>query len=69
MSLKAFHIIFIIASTVLATGFAAWAIRQYSSGDASTGMLALGIASLLLAAGLVAYGRYFLRKLKDIGYL
>ncbi len=69
MSLKAFHIVFIVASTALATGFGAWAIRQYVTAQASAGMLALGIASLLLAGALVAYGKYFLRKLKDISYL
>ncbi len=69
MSLKAFHIVFVIASTLLSVGFGAWAIRAYSQGDASVAVLILGIVSLFLAIGLVAYGRYFLRKLKDVSYL
>jgi hypothetical protein len=69
MSLKAFHIVFVIASTLLTFGFGAWAIKQYASGNATGGILALGIASILLGFGLIAYGRYVLRKLKNISYL
>ena len=69
MSLKAFHIVFIIASTLLAAGFGVWAIREYVAGQGSGVDLALGIASLLLVGGLIWYGKYFLRKLKDISYL
>ncbi len=68
MSLKAFHILFIVASTLLAFGFGVWALKQYFAGASKTD-LALGIASLVLGLGLIWYGRYFLRKLKDIGYL
>jgi DNA-binding transcriptional regulator of glucitol operon len=69
MSLKAFHILFIVASTLLCIVFGTWAIRQYASGQGTAGELVLGIVSLLLGAGLVWYGKYFLRKLKDISYL
>lgn len=69
MSLKAFHIIFVIASTLLTTGFGLWAIRQYQTGVGSTGDVALGIGSLALSMLLIWYGRYFLRKLKHISYL
>jgi hypothetical protein len=69
MSLKAFHILFIIASTALTLGFGWWAVRRYAAGDGTATELGLGIASLLLSVGLGWYGRYFLRKLKHISYL
>jgi hypothetical protein len=69
MSLKAFHIVFVVAATTLAAGFGMWAIRDYVAGDHSLTILILGIVSLLLGMGLIWYGKYFLRKLKNISYL
>jgi hypothetical protein len=69
MSLKAFHVVFIIASTLLAAGFGVWAIRESVAGQGSGIDLALGIASLLLVVALIWYGKFFLRKLKHISYL
>jgi hypothetical protein len=69
MSLKTFHILFIIASTLLTAGFGVWAIWDYRAGQGSTTILVLGIVSLVLSGVLIAYGRYFLRKLKHISYL
>ncbi|MFO1500722.1 MAG: hypothetical protein U1G07_20445 [Verrucomicrobiota bacterium] len=69
MSLKAFHIVFVVASTLLAFGFGLWAIQQYRIGDGSPGELALGIGSVTVGFVLICYGRYFLRKLKHISYL
>ena len=68
MSLKAFHLVFVVASTLLALGFAAWSFRQYANAQ-ETLQLVFGIGSLLAAAGLMAYGKYFLKKLKHISYL
>ena len=68
MSLKAFHIVFVTASTLLCIGFSAWSVKQYfTSGRVSD--LVYGIASLIAAVGLVIYGKYFLKKLKHISYL
>ena len=68
MSLKTFHVVFVLASTMLAIGFGAWAIRDYkSSGELAS--LVLGILSLCGAVALLVYGRWFLRKLKDVSYL
>ncbi len=68
MSLKAFHLVFVIACVVLALGFGVWAIREYrASGD--TASLIIGVGSLCGAVGAVVYGRWFLRKLKDVSYL
>ena len=68
MSLKAFHIFFVVVSTVFALAFGAWAVSNYrTTGD--FGSLIWGIASLLGAVVLVGYGRWFLRKLKKESYL
>ena len=68
MSLKAFHIVFVVASTLLALGFAAWSFREYANARGAL-ELVFGIGSLLAAVGLMAYGKYFLKKLKHISYL
>ena len=69
MSLKAFHILFVIAATTLTLGFGLWAVRRYAIGEGNALELGLGILSILLAPGLAWYGKYFLRKLKHISYL
>ncbi len=68
MSLKTFHIIFIAASTLLAFGFGIWELVQYSDGKKLL-ELVLGVFSLFAGVGLIIYGRYVLRKLKNISYL
>lgn len=69
MSLKAFHILFIAASVLLTLGFGAWSLYQYFSNGRSTMDLLWGSGSFLLAIALVIYGRYFLKKLKNVEYL
>ena len=68
MSLKAIHLVFITASTILAFGFGVWELKTYSAAG-EKGDLILGVASLLGGLALIVYGRYFLKKLKNIGYL
>jgi hypothetical protein len=68
MSLKAFHVLFLIVCVLFALGFAYWAVRDYRLHGGTTPLI-LCLASLLLAIGLLIYGRWFLRKLKGIGYL
>lgn len=68
MSLKAFHIVFITASVLLAFGFGAWSLVGYLD----TGRwvdLVYGTVSVGIGVGLIVYGRYFLKKLRDISYL
>ena len=69
MSLKAIHIVFISASILLAFGFGGWCFNNYFAGLGTTADLALGTGSFVLAIALIVYGSYFLRKLKNIGYL
>ena len=68
MGLKAFHVFFILGSITLSIGFGIWGIREYlASGGALT--LTMAIGSLAGGAVLVGYSRWFLRKLKGIGYI
>lgn len=68
MSLKAFHIVFITASVLLAFGFAAWAWVNFSE-QGGRSFLIYGLASSLCGVALVIYEAYVIRKLKDISYL
>ncbi len=68
MSLKAFHIFFIVVSTALTLVFGAWAIRDFAASGSGLN-LALGLASLVGSIALVRYGVWFLRKMKNVGYL
>jgi hypothetical protein len=69
MSLKAFHIVFILASMLLAFGFGAWALHQYLEIDRQRVNLVMGILSLLTGFVLAGYGKYVLKKLKRVSYL
>lgn len=59
MSLKAFHIFFIALSIILAIGCAVWAFVNGSEPI-------FGIASAIVAVGLIVYGGFFLKKAKGI---
>jgi hypothetical protein len=69
MSLKAFHLLFITAATALAVGCGVWGIKDYFSPQGRVWDLLFGIGSLMVALGLILYERYFLKKLKRVGYL
>jgi hypothetical protein len=68
MSLKAFHIFFIVLSTLLALGFGVWAVNDFGR-SGSWFHLVLGVGSFIASGALVWYGLWFLRKLKHVGYL
>lgn len=68
MSLKAFHIFFIILSIALAFGFAFWGVRDYSvTGNVLNKVM--GFAALLGGLGLSGYLVWFFSKIKKIGPL
>ena len=68
MSLKAFHVFFVIVSVLCALGFGAWSIADYvRTGRGS--VLALGVLGFAAAGALIFYGFWFLRKLKNVSYL
>ena len=58
MSLRAFHIVFIIVSVALSLFVAMWGIRQ--------GSLWLGITFLVAAGGLIVYGKKAYTKLREL---
>ena len=69
MSLKAFHVIFITASSALSFGCGVWAIKSYAGPEGKTTELLFGIGCFVIAIGLIVYERYFLKKLKNVSYL
>ncbi len=69
MSLKTFHIFFIVLSTLLCIGFGVWSIGDFSGNGAGAGSIAMGVGSLAAAVVLMWYGVWFLRKLKNVSFL
>jgi hypothetical protein len=68
MSLKAFHIVFIIFSTLLALGLGVWCI-WVNLVEGVPVFLAGAIASFATAIGLIVYGIWFYRKMKRLGII
>jgi hypothetical protein len=69
MSLKAFHVVFITASSALAFGFGVWEVKDYASANGRLADLLFGLGSFVVGVALIVYERYFLRKLKKVSYL
>jgi hypothetical protein len=65
MSLKAFHIVFVVVTTLLSLFVALWGIREFAQ-QRSTGALLLALLFLATAAGLVVYGKRVWVKFKEI---
>ena len=65
MGLKGFHVVFIAASIFLAALLGAWCLALYRERDGFW-TLASCVASFAAAAGLVAYGTWFLRKARQL---
>ena len=65
MSLKAFHLLFIAISVVLAAFFGAWSFNEYQAGR-NIAFAASGVASLAAGIGLAMYGAAFQRKAKSL---
>lgn len=63
MSLKNFHIVFILVCLILTAGFGFWCLGTVA-GQGVTGSMPLGIASLAAAGGLIVYGMFFLKKVQ-----
>lgn len=59
MSLKGFHIFFIVLSILLAAGCGVWA---FANGVA----VSVAIGAWVTAAGLLGYGIYFVRKSRKL---
>ncbi len=65
MSLKAFHIVFIIFSTLLALGTGTWCI-WIDLVEGAPNYLAGAIAAFAAAIALMVYGVWFYRKMKRL---
>jgi len=65
MSLRAFHLLFIVLSVGLSLFFAAWALGQYRM-EAGLGYAAAAVAAMAAGAGLAAYGAAFRRKTRSL---
>lgn len=68
MSLKAFHLIFIVLSITLAFGFGAWLTSAFFKGEGELNLI-FALLSFAVGVGLIFYERYFLKKTKNISYL
>jgi hypothetical protein len=68
MSLKGFHIVFIIFSTLLALGTGAWCI-WVNLVEGVPVYLAGAVASFVVAVALIVYGVWFYRKMKRLGII
>ena len=68
MSLKAFHLVFIIASIALAFGFGVWLMANFFH-DGGALNLIFALVSFGVGIGLIFYERYFLKKTKNLSYL
>lgn len=68
MSLKSFHVFFIVSAFLLSVFLGGWSLNEYVTGARRIADLALGLFSLVAALVLLVYGRYFLRKLRNIDY-
>ena len=63
MSLRTFHLVFILVAIMGADLFGGWAVREYrATGDPLT--LTLGIVSMIGGLGLAAYAIRFVRMIE-----
>ncbi len=67
MSLRGFHLLFIVSSIMLALMVALWGVGMYTSGRGSWGHLAFSVGSLLSGVGMAIYLVAFTRKARQIG--
>jgi len=65
MSLRIFHIVFIVVTIVLSLYVALWGITQFSQ-ERNGSALAVGILFLGAAVLLMVYGKKTFRKLKEL---
>ena len=68
MSLKAFHVIFVSICTLFALSFGVWAVRDYNATGQQMSLL-LAVGSLTATPVMFVYGRWFVRKLRNVSYI
>jgi uncharacterized PurR-regulated membrane protein YhhQ (DUF165 family) len=65
MSLRAFHIVFVVVTVILSLYVALWGIREFTQ-ERDGGALALAVLFLATAVGLMIYGKKAYAKLRDL---
>ena len=65
MSLRAFHIVFVVVTIALSLYVALWGIREFSE-ERSMSALALAVLFAAMAVGLMIYGKKVFVKLRDL---
>ena len=65
MSLRAFHIVFVIVTIALSLFVALWGIREFNA-ERNFGALALGLIFAATAVGLMIYGKKVFVKLREL---
>ena len=65
MSLRIFHIVFIIAAFGLSLFVALWGFREYAA-TRSSGALALALVFVLCGVALVGYAMVAVKKLREL---
>lgn len=65
MNLRLVHAFLILLSAALAVLFGVWCLGQYSRDDQTVNLVS-AIVAFVLAAGLVAYDSWFLRKTRTL---
>jgi hypothetical protein len=65
MNLRLVHAFLILLSAALAVLFGVWCLGQYSRDDQTVNLVA-AIVAFVVAAGLVAYDSWFLRKTRTL---
>jgi hypothetical protein len=68
VSLKFFHVVFVLASIVLSTWVGVWAVGT-ATDEGGAGWWLLAAGGFTAAVALVVYGFWFLKKTKDVSYL
>jgi glucose uptake protein GlcU len=68
MSLKAFHIVFIVLSILMSFFCGVWLLHEYAD-TRGAAQLVVGILFILAGGALICYAKSVLRKLKHISYL
>ncbi len=67
MSLKAFHIVFVLATLALTLFLTVWAYQEFARTQSSNHLTA-AICAAVTSLMVLVYGRFFLKKLKHISY-
>jgi len=65
LSLRVFHLFFLLVAIVGADLVGIWAINRYYRTD-GTGMLVMGLICLVGGLGLLVYGIWFVRKMDRV---